>query len=84
MERLIVWSVWRNWGKKHQFFKRYSYGGIGQLAIPIPAVGAFIGGFVDAMLSEAFFNALNSKKVEPACQKRIEIEKECRESITGS
>ncbi|GAA7376603.1 hypothetical protein ID0623_12880 [Helicobacter pylori] len=67
--------------KKHQFFKRYSYGGIGQLAIPIPAVGALIGGFVGAALSEAFFNALNSKKVEPARQKRIEIEKECRESI---
>ncbi|GAA9426155.1 hypothetical protein BTM430_01550 [Helicobacter pylori] len=34
-----------------------------------------------AALSEVFFNALNSKKVELACQKRVEIEKECRESI---
>ncbi len=34
-----------------------------------------------AALSEAFFNALNSKKVELVRQKRIEIEKECRESI---
>ncbi len=34
-----------------------------------------------AALSEAFFNALNSKKVELARQKRIEIEKECRKSI---
>lgn len=34
-----------------------------------------------AALSEAFFNALNSKRVELARQKRIEIEKECRESI---
>ncbi|GAA7346904.1 hypothetical protein HpCK67_12980 [Helicobacter pylori] len=67
--------------RKHQIFKRYSYGGIGQLAIPIPVVGALIGGFVGAALSEAFFNALNSKKVELAHQKRIEIEKECRESI---
>ncbi|GAA8214873.1 hypothetical protein HpKG25_05510 [Helicobacter pylori] len=55
--------------------------GIGQLAIPIPVVGVLIGGFVGAALSEAFFNALNSKKVELARQKRIEIEKKCRESI---
>ncbi|GAA7324850.1 hypothetical protein HpCK61_07390 [Helicobacter pylori] len=56
-------------------------GGIGQLAIPIPVVGVLIGSFVGAALSEAFFNALNSKKVELAHQRRIEIEKECRESI---
>ncbi|UOR92656.1 hypothetical protein MPG24_04315 [Helicobacter pylori] len=53
----------------------------GQALIPIPVVGTLIGGFVGAALSEAFFNALNSKKVELARQKRIEIEKECRESI---
>ncbi|GAA9671408.1 hypothetical protein HpVH12_12410 [Helicobacter pylori] len=53
----------------------------GQAFIPIPVVGALIGSFVGAALSEAFFNALNSKKVELARQKRIEIEKECRESI---
>ncbi len=53
----------------------------GQALIPIPVVGALIGGFVGAALSEAFFNALNSKKVELARQKRIEIERECRESI---
>ncbi len=53
----------------------------GQALIPIPVVGALIGGFVGAALSEAFFNALNSKKVELARQKRIEIEKECCESI---
>ncbi|GAA9017939.1 hypothetical protein Taitung20_05320 [Helicobacter pylori] len=47
----------------------------------IPVVGALIGGFVGAALSEAFFNALNSKRVELARQNRIEIEKECRESI---
>ncbi|GAA9152231.1 hypothetical protein BTM352_15680 [Helicobacter pylori] len=52
-----------------------------QALIPIPVVGALIGGFVGAALSEAFFNALNSKKVELARQRRIEIEKECRESI---
>ncbi len=53
----------------------------GQALIPIPVVGALIGGFVGAALSEAFLNILNSKKVELARQKRIEIEKECRESI---
>ncbi|BAW40886.1 uncharacterized protein HPF209_0605 [Helicobacter pylori] len=53
----------------------------GQALIPISVVGALIGGFVGAALSEAFFNALNSKEVELARQKRIEIEKECRESI---
>ncbi len=53
----------------------------GQALIPIPVVGALIGSFVGAVLSEAFFNVLNSKKVELARQKRIEIEKECRESI---
>ncbi|WP_441738039.1 hypothetical protein [Helicobacter pylori] len=53
----------------------------GQALIPIPVVGALIGSFVGAALREAFFNALNSKKVELARQKRIEIEKECRESI---
>ncbi len=53
----------------------------GQALIPIPVVGMLIGSFVGAALSEAFFNALNSKKVELARQKRIEIEKECRESI---
>ncbi len=38
----------------------------GQVLIPIPVVGALIGGFVGAALSEVFFNALNSKKVELA------------------
>ncbi|WP_231227803.1 hypothetical protein [Helicobacter pylori] len=53
----------------------------GQALIPIPVVGMLIGGFVGAALSEAFFSALNSKKVELARQRRIEIEKECREII---
>ncbi len=53
----------------------------GQALIPIPVVGALIGGFVGAVLSETCFNILNSKKVELARQRRIEIEKECRESI---
>ncbi|GAA8867841.1 hypothetical protein TH0294_06470 [Helicobacter pylori] len=53
----------------------------GQALIPIPVVGALIRGFVGAALSEAFFNALNSKKVELVHQDRIEIEKKCRENI---
>ncbi|GAA7260051.1 hypothetical protein Kyoto96A_07010 [Helicobacter pylori] len=69
-------------GKENtNFLSGIAMSGIGQLAIPIPAVGALIGGFVGAALSEAFFNALNSKKVELARQRRIKIEKECRESI---
>ncbi|GAA8992928.1 hypothetical protein Taitung14_07770 [Helicobacter pylori] len=69
-------------GKENtNFLSGIAMSGIGQLAIPIPAVGALIGGFVSVALSEAFFNALNFKKVELAHQRRIEIEKECRESI---
>ncbi|GAA8886231.1 hypothetical protein HpSIM16_08910 [Helicobacter pylori] len=69
------------WKNQHQSFERWRYVLAGQALIPIPVVGVLIGGFVGAALSEAFFNALNSKKVELARQRRIEIEKECRESI---
>ncbi|GAA8957425.1 hypothetical protein HpSP29_07400 [Helicobacter pylori] len=63
-------------GKENtDFLSSIAMSGIGQLVIPIPVVGALIGGFVGAALSEAFFNALNSKKVELARQKRIEIER---------
>ncbi|WQU12342.1 hypothetical protein KVE94_03685 [Helicobacter pylori] len=53
----------------------------GQALIPIPVVGALIGGFVGAALSETFFNILNSERVELARQERIKIERECREII---
>ncbi|MCQ2695222.1 hypothetical protein JT259_02340 [Helicobacter pylori] len=55
----------------------------GQALIPIPVVGALIGGFVGAMLSETFFNAFLKAREEAklARQRRIEIEKECREII---
>ncbi len=55
----------------------------GQALIPIPVVGALIGGFVGAILSETFFNAFLKAREEAklARQRRIEIEKECRESI---
>ncbi len=55
----------------------------GQALIPIPVVGALIGGFVGATLGETCFNALLKAREEAklARQRRIEIEKECRESI---
>ncbi|MBH0296297.1 hypothetical protein I6945_04335 [Helicobacter pylori] len=55
----------------------------GQALIPIPVVGALIGGFVGAALSETFFNAFLKAREEAklACQRRIEIERECREII---
>ncbi len=55
----------------------------GQALIPIPVVGALIGGFVGATLSETCFNALLKAREEAklARQRRIEIEKECREII---
>ncbi|GAA9330182.1 hypothetical protein HpHA245_03070 [Helicobacter pylori] len=57
--------------------------GIGQLAIPIPVVGALIGGFVGITMSKTFYDiSLKTlKEAKEARQKRIEIEKECRESI---
>ncbi|WP_154507567.1 hypothetical protein [Helicobacter pylori] len=55
----------------------------GQALIPIPVVGALVGGFVGAILSETCFNALLKAREEAklARQRRIEIEKECRELI---
>ncbi|MDU9777640.1 DUF456 domain-containing protein [Helicobacter pylori] len=56
---------------------------VGQALIPIPVVGALIGGFVGAILSETFFNAFLKAREEAklARQRRIEIERECREII---
>ncbi|PUD78623.1 hypothetical protein C2R62_07480 [Helicobacter pylori] len=55
----------------------------GQALIPIPVVGALIGSFVGAILSETCFNAFLKAREEAklARQRRIEIEKECREII---
>ncbi len=55
----------------------------GQALIPIPVVGMLVGGFVGAILSETCFNAFLKAREEAklACQRRIEIEKECREFI---
>ncbi|MGL2690500.1 hypothetical protein ACQJ7R_03040 [Helicobacter pylori] len=56
---------------------------VGQTLIPIPVVGALVGGFVGAILSETCFNAFlkASEEAKLARQRRIEIEKECREFI---
>lgn len=56
---------------------------VGQTLIPIPVVGALVGGFVGAVLSETCFNALLKAREEAklARQRRIEIERECREII---
>ncbi|MCQ2939762.1 hypothetical protein JT055_00790 [Helicobacter pylori] len=53
----------------------------GQALIPIPVVGMLVGGFVGAILSETFFNILNSERVKLARQRRVEIERECHEFI---
>ncbi|RKV16405.1 hypothetical protein [Helicobacter pylori] len=55
----------------------------GQALIPIPVVGALIGSLVGATLSETCLNALLKAREEAklARQRRIEIEKECRELI---
>ncbi len=56
---------------------------VGQTFIPIPGVGAIIGNFVGALLSKTLCENLRDalKEAKLARQRRIEIEKECRESI---
>ncbi|GAA7056103.1 hypothetical protein HpCHN10_08690 [Helicobacter pylori] len=58
-------------------------GGIGQLAIPIPVVGALIGGFVGITMSKTFYDiSLKTlKEAKEAHQDRIKDEKKCRENI---
>ncbi|GAA8978438.1 hypothetical protein Taitung276_06330 [Helicobacter pylori] len=55
----------------------------GQALIPIPVVGALIGGFVGITMSKTFYDiSLKTlKEAKEMHQRRIEIEKECRESI---
>ncbi|GAA7113208.1 hypothetical protein BD0027_08780 [Helicobacter pylori] len=56
---------------------------VGQTFIPIPGVGAIIGNFVGALLSKTLCENLRDalKEAKLARQRRIKIEKECRESI---
>ncbi|GAA7018332.1 hypothetical protein ID0617_05360 [Helicobacter pylori] len=65
------------------FLSGIAMGSIGQLAIPIPVVGVLIGGFVGGVMSKTFYDVSLTifKEAKSACQRRIEIEKECRESI---
>ncbi|MUU63354.1 hypothetical protein F7211_06250 [Helicobacter pylori] len=65
------------------FLSGIAMGSIGQLAIPIPGVGVLIGGFVGGVMSKTFYDVSLTifKEAKLARQRRIEIEKECRESI---
>ncbi|MCQ2813561.1 hypothetical protein JT196_01945 [Helicobacter pylori] len=65
------------------FLSGISMGSIGQLAIPIPVVGALIGSFVGGVMSKTFYDVSLTifKEAKLARQRRIEIEKECREII---
>ncbi|MBM0609433.1 hypothetical protein JQ302_01485 [Helicobacter pylori] len=55
----------------------------GQALIPIPVVGALIGGFVGTVMSKTFYDVslTTFKEAKLAHQRHIEIEKECREII---
>ncbi|GHQ99966.1 hypothetical protein JP0087_08600 [Helicobacter pylori] len=67
-------------GKENtDFLSSIAMSGIGH----IPVVGALIGGFVDITMSKTFYDiSLKTlKEAKEAHQRRIEIEKECRESI---
>ncbi|WP_187848491.1 hypothetical protein [Helicobacter pylori] len=69
--------------KNTNFLSSIVMGSIGQLAIPIPVVGALIGGYVGMVMSKTFYDiSLKTlKEAKEAHQRRIEIEKECRENI---
>ncbi|CAJ99454.1 Uncharacterised protein [Helicobacter acinonychis] len=57
--------------------------GIGQLAIPIPRVGAMIGAFMGVALSQTFYGiSLKAfKEAKLVHQRCIEIEEACRANI---
>lgn len=56
---------------------------VGQVAIPIPVVGALVGSMVGYALTSAFYGNLTSalKEAKIAHENRIRIEKECEEAI---
>lgn len=61
-----------------------SYGAmVGQVAIPIPIVGAMLGSMVGGMLGSMAFNVLGRQfqAEKLARERRIRIEKECKEAI---
>ena len=57
---------------------------VGQLAIPIPVVGALVGSMVGYALTSTFYGNLTSvlKDAEIARENRIRVEKECKEAIS--
>ncbi|WP_425250935.1 hypothetical protein [Helicobacter pylori] len=65
------------------FLSGIAMGSIGQLAIPIPVVGALIGGFVGTVMSKTFYDVSlkTLKEAKEAHQRHIEIEKEYRKII---
>lgn len=56
---------------------------IGQIAIPIPVVGAAVGGIVGYALSTSYYNKLITylKDKELAHEERMRIQEECKETI---
>jgi ribosomal protein S5 len=56
---------------------------IGQIVIPVPIVGGFIGGMVGYAMSSAYYNNLVTalKEAKLAKEERLIIEAECREAI---
>ncbi|GAA7739835.1 hypothetical protein JP0165_08690 [Helicobacter pylori] len=66
------------WENQHQSFdERWRYALAGQVLIPIPVVGALIGGFVGTTMSKIFYDiSLKTlKEAKEAHQRRIEIER---------
>ncbi|WRD17845.1 hypothetical protein E5K58_03715 [Helicobacter pylori] len=71
------------WKENTTFLSGIAMGSIGQLAIPIPVVGALIGGFVGTVMSKTFYDVSlkTLKEAKEAHQRHIEIEKEYRKII---
>ena len=57
---------------------------VGQMAIPVPIVGALVGSMVGYALTSAFYDNLTTalKEAKIARENRIRIEKECEEAIS--
>ena len=58
------------------------FAAVGQIAIPIPVVGAMVGSMVGYALSSSFYKELTQslKEAKIAREERIRIEKECQEA----
>ena len=58
------------------------FAAVGQIAIPIPVVGAMVGSMVGYALSASFYKELTQslKEAKIAREERIRIEKECQEA----